>query len=309
MKKFMAICLLLVGVIYYPVFFPKNAKLNVLAETKLGYAEYISTENAPIIDGEIDEVWFKGSTHIATSETITSTGEVTYGMITILWNETGLYFLGCVIDTTVNLSDRCNLWVSETYFEEENEDTYPNVSGSYFLCLNPKGENLYSAPDSWEDGFMWTVEYKIAGKETESGYTVEAYVPLTGTSALEKGAYIGFDVSIDSYLGKDAERDDYVNWNGEGWYWQKPSSLGKIRLIDVDKTNGSFIEPSIEDSVLDENSGAFDDSGMDTTNQEGELSTGSKISNGCVSNLSAMPLCGNIIMSIGFVLLEHKKKK
>ena len=75
--------------------------------------------------------------------------------------------------------------------------------------------------------------------------------------------YIGFDVSVDSYLENGAERHDYVNWNGEGKYWQKPSALGQVELVDIGETNGSPAKeeiqpPEVNDSLdeeIDQNEG------------------------------------------------------
>ena len=61
-----------------------------MAETKLGFAEYVSMENAPVIDGDIDDVWETMDSYILTGISLTDGGDCTYGKITILWNETGL---------------------------------------------------------------------------------------------------------------------------------------------------------------------------------------------------------------------------
>lgn len=57
------------------------------ANGDVGSAEYVSVEDAPIIDGIMDDVW--SSTYQLTTDEETSD---VFGYFSILWNETGLYF-------------------------------------------------------------------------------------------------------------------------------------------------------------------------------------------------------------------------
>lgn len=208
---------------------------NIIANAEgVGYAEYVSVANAPIVDGEIDDVWASVDSNIETFLTDDGTG----GNIKILWNETGLYFYATVIDPTTNAWDRCNFWVSEKFFEEKNGEYYPNVDGAWYLCINPQGRNLYSAVFGYS-----TVDiegkYVVTTKITEVGYNIELFVSRTGQTDLKEGNSIGFEVSVDSYLEEGFERESYAYWKGLGTYWEKPSHLGQVVLIDEDKNNGS----------------------------------------------------------------------
>lgn len=317
MRKIFVLCFISILLFACPII-KKTDNKKALAEIMVGGAEYVSVENAPIIDGAKDVVW-KGANGIAisTGETVSGT-EFTSGKVTILWNETGLYFLGEITDTTVNDSDICNLWVSETYFASENDDVYPNVSGAYYLCLNPKGENVHYQPDSWEKGLEWHVEYQIAGKQTSSGYTVEAYIPLTGTKALVLNEYIGFDVSVDSYLEEGAERDDYVNWNGEGWYWQKPSCLGKVQLLDMEEWNGVAPKNEIDKDVNDVQTPPSQEENQESQapkEDEGGQSQQSEEKNlyekliGCYSGVSSISVVGTATILAAIALTKNKKNR
>ena len=113
-------------------------KISASAADTVVYAEYISQEFAPIIDGEIDDCWAVADC-IWTQRTQTGSGGVaeTEAIVSFLWNESGLYFLAEVIDHTMNMSDRCNFWVSETYNDEipQTPLNYPEVDGAWYLCL------------------------------------------------------------------------------------------------------------------------------------------------------------------------------
>ncbi len=218
--------------------------LSAHAVGELGFSEYVSEEYAPTIDGVRDEIY--PTTHITTDQTRRGTKADVY----TCWNESGLYFFVEVIDSSINLSDRCNLWVSEKYItgqSEYNNLTYPQVDGAWFLCLNPVGENLFDEPSSLNGyDFDMTGKYTVETTTSQNSYTVEVYIPRTGKTAFEHGNSIGFDVSIDDFLTESADvegRDSYTNWYGISYYWEYPACLGEIVLVNNDETNGS---PSVD---------------------------------------------------------------
>jgi hypothetical protein len=207
-------------------------------------AEYVSVEKAPTIDGVKDGVWSQ-STEIETDNVNTNVS----GKVRVMWNETGLYFLAEVSENTVNDSDVCCFWVSET-FNPWKDEPYFVRDGAYYLCLNPKGENIYYLsktllPEQYDD---MSGKYQVATKYSESGYTIEAYVPKTGASDLVLGGKIGLNVSMHDYLEAGMEQDSDVSivphyLMVQEIFWEKSyreyaSLLGEMQLGDAYAENG-----------------------------------------------------------------------
>ncbi len=287
------------------ILFPQNVSTEKAQAigNESSFAEYVSVENAPKIDGEIDEIWNSAESYIVTG---TSPNSYTYATIEIFWNETGLYFLAEVFDSTVNEDDRCNLWVSETYYDIESDKVYPEVNGAYYLCLNPSGKNLYYCPDNFEGVYDdMAGNYTVGTKETETGYTVEVYVELTGGQEFRFGQSIGFDVSIDDYLAKGEKRDSYVNWNGIGWYWEKPSCLGEVMLFDFNEENGSPVKAETGNTNDSSSSSSSSSSSNSSSNTSSELSNDSTESSGCASMVWSLPIA-TIALCAGVIVMKKK---
>ena len=256
------------------------------ADADLGYAEYVSIEHAPKIDGVIDDVWDLGVSGVSTNGYRQVLEDNTTAIVDIMWNETGLYFLARITDYSVNSDDRVNLWVSErrltlgeTY--EENFSVYPVVDGAYFLCLNPAGvDHGFNNYRFGELEVDMEGKFTAIGEETPMGYIVEVYVPLTGESPLKLNNSIGFDVSVDNYLQEGEECNSFATWAYVGEYWSFPRELGEVVLVNQNEANGSPITDTENDN--DSNS-SFVDNGSST----GSSSTGasSEEDKGCASSV------------------------
>ena len=240
MKKGFAVVLLACALIatngYMTGISAKAAINNFGAE-----AEYVSLQNAPTIDGvKTESVW--DNTCILQSISETQAVDVN-----ILWNETGLYFFAEVEDSTVNAMDRCNFWVSETYYDLADPDKsgmlgptinndnttlkYSDVEGAYYLVVNPDGINLAEVIDEANDYyFNMSGKYTVAATKTETGYSIELFVSATGSKPLTLGNSIGFEVSVDDYIDAESERESYINCFDKGSYWTTPMHLGEIVL-------------------------------------------------------------------------------
>lgn len=203
---------------------------------------YVSAENAPVLDGTIDSVW-DNATPFYVTNVVRHNGTYTEwteknSWCKILWTETGFYFLGYVYDSTVVDGDRLNIWFSEEYVYAASTDekaidysTNPE-DGNYLLCVNPKGEYVYSG------GLDLTAYWdeNSTAVTVADGYIVEAFVPCLSVENLSAGRTVGLDISID-YFSKTGEvtieddRDAYANWYGQGSYWSNVGALKKLTLV------------------------------------------------------------------------------
>ena len=269
------------------------------------YAEYISVENAPVIDGRIDDVWSDG---VALNVNKDSGGAS--GVVTVLWNETGLYFLAEVEDPNVNGTDRISFWVAETYYEIRHDDvTYLDTEDAYFVIVESDNEYYhYTDADSFVD---MTNKYTSATSITGYGYTVEVFVPVYwGETEFTKGHYIGFDVSIDNFVNEGAGREGYRYWGGYGSYWKNPTALGKIVLQDLYEDNGSPIvqpeTPTTPPVDSDSSSSSSEDSTKtDSTETEQESGTDIGFPFGCGATVAFTPMMAALLA--GIALMKKKK--
>lgn len=193
---------------------------------------YVSAEEAPVIDGEIDDIWENVPTFKA-QNVFPDKGDVSQAHkapeIKVMWNETGFYYLAVVYDDSVTDLDRCNFWVSEVHTVINAPYSANPDDGNYAMCVNPKGVNLpYLDLDVSQ---FWTV----GAEEFDAGYIVEVFMPVIGQKPLKAGNSMGLDISVD-YLSLSEQRDYYVNWYGLGGrhfakYWDNPSALREVVLL------------------------------------------------------------------------------
>ena len=274
----------------------------------VGFAEYVSIGNAPIIDGIRDEVWGQ-STVLTTDEAESAVA----GMVSVLWNETGLYFFAEIFDETTNASDRCNFWVSERFIPTD-AGYYPDVDGAYYLCLTPDGVNEYWKSDEFGDKYDdMTGKYQVATSILEDGYTVELYVPLTGASDLKTNSSIGFNMSVDDYHVEGGSRVSFTYWNTYGYYWLHPGLLGEVVLtdnymdnIDTPPTEDDNIDSTPDSSDEVEDSGTSSDSNSVSDSMVAENNeTSSSGLLGCVSSLSGLTFIP--VLAMGYLFIRKKR--
>ena len=178
---------------------------------------------APIIDGEIDEIW---DTTVAITASFDSVPQFAYGYAKVLWTEDKLYLMADIHDSTVDVSDRNTanqacFWVSETasdhteYFAPEDSNFSINQAGVYGYY---SGINL---------GEIATYAARI----TDYGYVVEIVVPVQKPSySYYPGAKIGFCLSVEDDANSDDDRDNVCASQTEN-YWSYPASLRQLTLL------------------------------------------------------------------------------
>ena len=204
------------------------------------YASYVSDAYAPAIDGCIDDVW-ETTAKLYHNNEIDDPLWSAYGYISVLWSDTGLYFLGSVQDTALaysgtGMDDCVNFYVAETWGGKDAPSHYSydkkdmSDYGEYFFGIDPVGRTLLSPDFLREDGtFAGTVW------EDEKGYTVEAYVPYykLGTEAAQIGHVMGIGSSVDDFRDPNGigGRDEYTNLGGLSSYWSNPQSQFQMVFV------------------------------------------------------------------------------
>ncbi len=312
MKRKVAFLIVFAIIVCFFAVNTRSVKVDVYANESDAYAEYVSLDCAPQIDGNIDDCWGWTSDFVAQNEDVSAN-------VKILWNETGLYFLSIIVDLTINPSDRCNLWVSEKFISEKNSYLYPEVDGAYFLCLTPLGENKFYAPDSWTDRFDFDMsgKYEVGVVRYQDYYIVEVYVPTIGSSSLNLNDKIGFNVSIDDYLTEEAERNSYAYWANSGRYWEYPSHLAEVVLLDNYAQNGSLegeneeeseYESSNEDSEKDSAESMQNSASDKESLSAGQSKNQSNNKKGCTSFFSLSGILGVLVLCSAIKFIEKSKK-
>ncbi len=201
-------------------------------------ASYAAT--APVIDGTIDAIWETTEAQYTTDTSYDVDGEAT-GYTKILWDESALYFLAVVNDTTpVEASDESctngvNFWVSEN---NTKADTFDSDIGDYLYFIASNGIDQLQADKLYIDN---ATPYQSALKavvSTDEGYVVEVKIPSCAKLTYAAGHIIGYTCSIDDDFNADQERDDYTftaraveNGGSADNYWSATAALSEIELV------------------------------------------------------------------------------
>ena len=272
------------------------------AASQTAVAEYVSLTKAPEIDGLVDEVWGNPVEKIP----LAMDGVGNDAKMRVLWNETGLYFLAEISDTTVNVSDRVGFWVSEEYdvCVEDPSALFCQIDGSWRLQLNYEGQDLDN--DQWN---MWGVimdmrnKYAVACTHDADSYTIELYVPLVGeSSSLAPGEKVAFNFHVDDYIteGDDSTKGWYSWIGSDTSWWDNPGLLGKLELVDLSAENGQY---GVDDSGNEGGETGGNEGGeTPTSDKDGGNKTGLIIA----IVASVVAVAGAIF---GWIIFKKKKSK
>lgn len=75
---------------------------------------------------------------------------------------------------------------------------------------------------------------EIASKKSDSGYTIEARLPIEelGVGELQSPKLLGFDIALNDLDDPEAKEKDFVlMWNGTNQNWRDPSGWGVLKLL------------------------------------------------------------------------------
>ncbi|MFW5719062.1 MAG: endo-1,4-beta-xylanase [Halanaerobium sp.] len=182
-----------------------------------------AVKGSPEIDAEMDESWQEANT-IKTEKRISGENPAAAEVKT-MWDEDYLYLYAEVTDSALSLTgeqaheeDSVEIFVDENNdkaSEYQSDDTQYRINYLNQQSFNPQREGL-----------------KSATRVTETGYVVEAAVPLVEITA-EAGQIIGFDFQVNDDSNGDGSRDGVSIWNDEsGEGWRDMSGLGNLIFVE-----------------------------------------------------------------------------
>lgn len=205
---------------------------------------------APVIDGQIDEIW----NHTA-RQTIAIPDDFEYditgGYTSLLWDESGYYLLAVVEDMSLTENDlearnSVDFWFSEANTKTDSFSTDP---GDWHFCKASDGTECYYTGNE--------NVYKVAKSAVTTsadGYIVELYVPYLGAKAPALGTKIGYTVSFNDDVDNDGVRDGYVFWSvpeDSNAYWEKTSALPDVELVAGPKLEDLGLVPETTAETVD----------------------------------------------------------
>ncbi|SDC30353.1 endo-1,4-beta-xylanase [Pelagirhabdus alkalitolerans] len=202
-------------------------------------AESVYTDEAPSIDGEMDDVWNEAST--LSVDRMHQAWQTGTGIARTLWDEEYLYVFMEVSNSELDISaEEAHEQDSvEIFLDQENTkaSSYEDGVGQYRVNY----ENVPSFnPPEISEGF------ESATSLSGTNYTVEAKIPWTEISP-ETGQTVGFDAQVND--AEDGERRGAALWNDEtGQGWQDPSVFGNLHLVD--ELEQEIEEVEVEEGVL-----------------------------------------------------------
>lgn len=222
-------------------------------------AAYATT--APTIDGVIDPIW---DTTVAQNY-IDSGDDWTEGDVTayskILWDETALYYLIVVTDTTVGpdfssqANDSINLWISEN---NTKASSFEEDIGDYMYMITSTGHTLHdigSAAGIEYNQAIYTASL-VGFTKTDDGYIAELKQPFVSKITPEAGYIFGYTFSVNDDRDGDAVRDAYVhsasdadNGGSASNYWSATEALGEVELLapvaepEIPAPDAEIVEP------------------------------------------------------------------
>lgn len=246
---------------------------------RVDYIAYVEENDAPVIDGTIDDVWKDAGT------LQTNAANSVFGYATVLWNEDGMYYLGYVNDSTICNKDACAFWISEDYELNNRWLEYPfytnqdfgyaadGKAGAYSIMVHPNGtaEISCTASEKYSD-----IQVAASKDEKSGAWIAEVFVPHIGEkTVLAEYKKIGFEFSIDNYDSTSDTSASTVKWmwNYNWPYRTNYTALGKLILSKAnEETSAAAVaEPEVEEKT--ENVIPTAATGSETTEESGCGST------------------------------------
>lgn len=187
-------------------------------------SEKVSAQyGTPVIDGETDELWSR----VPQTRMINAAhgDHGASGVFRTMWDENNLYALVEVTDEALDdTSENAHEQDSVEFFINESHskpDAYENGDAQYRVN--------YKNVQSFGSGTPDRENFKTAVRMTDTGYVVEAAIPLQ-TITGRTGTVIGFDVQINDSHGSGV-RDYILKWSDPSDNtWSSLEEIGDVEF-------------------------------------------------------------------------------
>ena len=137
-----------------------------------------------------------------------------------------------VYDNTIVDADRVDFWVTETY-RSSGEHIYSTAENGGEYVLGLRNDLVFRCVTPENNGYNAENDCQFAVKAHEGYYVVEAKMPKKSSATYEVGHEIGLDICTNHY-DEGTGRLACVPWYNRGYYWEDPTVLAKIKLIEFD---------------------------------------------------------------------------
>jgi len=205
---------------------------------------------APVIDGTIDTIW-DGIESNDTSIWLNGTSGSTAKFKT-LWADGKLFVLADVTDSLLSKAstDAYQQDSIEIFIDQDNAKNSVYDSNDHQIRINFDNEVSYNPSE--------LLGFKSATSKTQTGYVVEAEIPLNASNAKE-GSVMGFDLQVNNDEDDDGTRDSASIWYDQtGLSYKDVSNIGNIILGEKSSSetkvsgyiNPGFSSTSGQESIL-----------------------------------------------------------
>jgi hypothetical protein len=201
-----------------------------MANVKDGVWQVHKAAAPPVIDGEMDVIYYAASTERVVIEDVSDATPVEsyldlFASARLLWDANNIYIFVKVVDDEIS-STSANSWENDSveyFFDGDNSKTFESMDGVDDIQLRIEYQD--QDDETRYDSFPVGSEGAVADWENLSGdafgYAVECAIPLEGLSiAAEEGTVIGFELQIND---RDNEmREHMFRWWGnsnDAWHW------------------------------------------------------------------------------------------
>jgi len=227
------------------------------------------TDIAPVIDGELDPVWYGvhnlTMTKLVSGYTVDDWFDI-WGSCKLLWDDANLYIFLTTHDD-VNQPVATNTYEqdgAEFYFDADNSkmetyDTLDDIQIRFNTDWVPDGvkpETGFGTTGEWPAAPFDRTGINWAFLMTELGYQLEICIPLA--NLMMEGAAgweFGFDIQMNDN-DDEARTAEWKWWSASGNSWQQPSLFGTAAMSAYETGEATVIvkadaSPEI-DGILDE---------------------------------------------------------
>ncbi|GAA1987997.1 endo-1,4-beta-xylanase [Isoptericola halotolerans] len=200
---------------------------------ELSFVEVAEASTAPVVDGDVDEVW--ADADVVTTERQVEGASGAVATVRTLWAEDTLYVLAEVTDPVVDVS-ASDPWVQDSV--EIFLDTGNTKNGSYEADdtqIRISAENAVSFGTG--DAAEQEARLDSAATLTDDGYVIEAAIDLLGQGG--EGSFHGLDFQVnDATAGTRTSVTTWADPTGTGYQYTNRWGVGELVATEAPAAPG-----------------------------------------------------------------------